>query len=120
MSMRMKNQKGYTLIELVITVVILGMLAYYLGKMGVELLAGSTQQGRQVEMVNLAISRMEEAIKSGVSVTSQGWTSQSPYQWRRSVTTLKSDAGSPTLVEVTIEVKDASGRIYSLITHIAN
>ncbi len=115
---RLRNQDGYTLVELVITVVILGLMTYFLGRMGVELLAGSTQQTEQVEMLNLAISKMEKTTKIGVSVASQGWTSESPYQWRRSVTTLKSDAGNPTLVEVTIEVKDALGQTYSLINHI--
>lgn len=116
--MRLRNQNGYTLIELVITVVILGLMTYFLGNMCVELLAGSTQQIKQVEMMSLAISKMEEAIKIGVSLTSQGWTSEPPYQWRRTVTTLKSDGGNPTLVKVTIEAKDASEQTFSLINHI--
>lgn len=115
---RLRNQDGYTLVELVITIVILGLMTYFLGSMCVELLAGSIQQTKQVEMLNLAISQMEEAIKIGVSLTSQGWTSESPYQWRRTVTTLKSDCGNPALVEVTIEVKDAFGQTYSLLNHI--
>jgi prepilin-type N-terminal cleavage/methylation domain-containing protein len=142
--MKVSNQNGYTLIELVITIIILGLMTYFLGSMCVELLAGSTQQTEQVEMVNLAISQMEEAVKVGVSLTSQGWTSEPPYQWRRTVTTLKSDNGDPTLIKVIIgvryafapsvtplknyeieskieepiEVKKGSRQTYSLINHI--
>jgi prepilin-type N-terminal cleavage/methylation domain-containing protein len=115
---RIRKQNGYTLIELVITIVILGMMTYFLGSMCVELLAGSTQQTEQVEMVNLAISKMEEATRIGVNLSSQAWTSEPPYQWRRSVTTLKSYMGNPTLVTVAIEVKDALGQTFSLINHI--
>jgi prepilin-type N-terminal cleavage/methylation domain-containing protein len=116
--MRLKKQIGYTLIELVVTIVILGLMTHFLGNMCVELLAGSTEEVEQVDMMNLAVSKMEEAIGIGLNLTSQAWTSEPPYQWRRIVTMLRSDNGNPTLLRVTIEVKDASQQTYSLINHL--
>lgn len=112
------RQDGYTLVELVITIVVLGLTTHFLGSMCIGLLAGSIQQIKQVEMSNLAVSQMEEVVKTGVNVTSQGWTSVTPYQWRRIVNTLRSSDGNPTLVEVTIEVKDTFGQKYSLLNHL--
>lgn len=115
---RFGKQNGYTLIELVITILILGMMTYFLGNMCGELLSGTTQEKKQVEMVSLAISKMEQATLMGVNLSSQDWTSETPYQWRRVVATLKSNTGNPILVKVTVEVKDALGQAFSLINHI--
>lgn len=115
----LKKNKGYTLIELVITILVLGLVCYFIINMCVELLLGSTEQTQLVEVANLASTEMEESFRAGVFVSAQGWTSSDVYEWRRTVTTLKSDGGNPTLVEVKIEIRRDSNTIYSLINHIA-
>lgn len=115
----LKKNKGYTLIELVITLLVLGLVCYFIINMCVELLLGSTEQTQLVEEVNLALAKMEESFRTGVFVSAQGWASSGAYEWRRLVTTLKSDNGNPTLVEIKIEIRKGSNIIYSLINHIA-
>ena len=113
------NEGGYTLIELVITILLSGLVCYFVAVMSVELLEGTTQQNRLVNVATLAIAKMEEAASTGTAVASQGWTPSGDLEWRRVVTTLKSDAGSPTLVEVRIEVRRNSSIIFSLVNHIS-
>ncbi len=114
----LENKEGYTLIELVITLLVLGLVCYFIINMCVELLLGSAEQTQLVEEVNLALAKMEESFRTGVFVSAQGWTSSGAYEWRRVVTTLKSDNGNPTLVEIKIEIRKGSNIIYSLVNHI--
>jgi len=115
----LKNNKGYTLIELVITILVLGLVCYFIINMCTELLLGSTEQTQLVEEANLAQAKMEESVREGVNVSSQSWTTSGAYQWRRVVTTQKSDNCNATLVEVKIEIRKGSNVIFSLVNHIA-
>ena len=115
----LENEKGFTLIELVVTVLLLGLISYFIALMSVELLRGTTQQNILVNVAALATAKMEEAVRTGTDVSSQGWTASGDLQWRRTVTTLKSDNGDPTLVEVKIEIRKNSSVIFSLENHIA-
>ena len=114
-----RAEKGYTLIELTITILLLGLICYFIAVMSVELLEGTTEQNLLVQVANLAIAKMEEATRTGTAVISQGWTQSGDLEWRRVVSTLKSDAGSPTLVEVKIEIRKNSDIVFSLENHIA-
>jgi prepilin-type N-terminal cleavage/methylation domain-containing protein len=114
----LRKEKGYTLIELIVTILLLGMICYFVAVMSVELVEGTTEQNLLVNAATLAIDKMEEATRTGVNVASQGWTTSGDLEWRRTVTTLKSDGG-PTLVEVKIEIRKNSHIIFSIKNHIA-
>ena len=116
MRMYLRKEKGYTLIELVITILLLGLVCYFIALMSVELLRGATEQNILVNVASLATAKMEEAVRTGTDVSSQGWTTSGDLQWRRTVTMLKSDNGDPTLVEVKIEVRKSSNIIFRLKT----
>jgi type II secretory pathway pseudopilin PulG len=116
----LKKSEGYTLIELTITIIVLGLVCYFVVNMCVELLAASAEQTQSVEGTNLAQSKMEEAERIGTSVSSQGWTTSGGYEWRRVVTTLKSQSGSPTLIEVKIEIRKNSVTFFSLTNHLSS
>lgn len=116
----MRDQKGYTLIELIVTLVILGLVVYFLVHFCSQVLVGSIEEEKLVQATNLAISQMERATSLGLSVTSQGWTSSSPFEWNRTVTVIRSDSlGNPTLLGVEIQVRENSSIVYSLRTHLA-
>ena len=116
----MAKSAGYTLIELIITILVLGMVCYFVINMCVELLAASQEQTQWVEGINLAQSKMEEAERVGTSITSQDWTPSGGYEWRRVVTTLKSESGNPTLVEIKMEIRKNSQAFYTLLNHFAS
>jgi hypothetical protein len=105
--------------EMIVTLLILGLIAYSFSNMHAHLLSASTEEDILYQATQLAESKLEDAITTGVSVLSQGWTASSPFEWRRIVTTLKPSAGDPTLVEVKVQVRKGNKVICSLVTHIA-
>ena len=119
MRVYLRKKKGYTLVELITTILLLGLVCYFIALMSVELLRVTTQQNILVNVAALATAKMEEAVRTGTDVSSQGWTASGDLQWRRTVTTLKSDNGDPTLVEVKIEIRKNSSVIFSVENHIA-
>ena len=116
----MRNQKGYTLIELIITLVILGLVVYFLIHFCSQIIVGSEEEEKIVRATNLAISQMEGATSLGLSISSQDWTPSPPFEWNRAVRAIKSDSlGNPTLVEVEMQIRVNRDTVYSLITHLA-
>ncbi len=113
------NKAGFTLIELVITICILGLIAYSFSVMQSCLLSAVKVDCEMTAAANLAESIMEESLRAGVGVESQGWVEKSGYEWRRTVVPLRSSGGNATLVEVKVEVRRNGGNLCSLITHIA-
>ncbi len=110
---------GFTLVELIITVLVLGLIGWSFSALYSGLLSAATEDESGTGALLLAESVMEKSIGAGVDVATTGWISSSSYQWKRGVTVLRSGAGGPTLVEVRVRVRDDSGMICSLVTHIA-
>jgi prepilin-type N-terminal cleavage/methylation domain-containing protein len=115
----LRKENGYTLIELVVTILLLGLICYFIAAMSVELLRGTNEQGLLVNVAALATAKMEEAARSGTNVNSQVWTQDNDLEWRRLVTTLKPGGCSPSLIEVKIEIRKNSNIVFSLENHIA-
>jgi prepilin-type N-terminal cleavage/methylation domain-containing protein len=113
------NVSGYSLIELVISVVILGLVVSSFAAVGNHMLAASAENDRVSKAALIATTRMEESVRNGTGSVSAGWISDPPYQWKREVSVLKSDTEGPTLVQVRVTVRDDRGVICSLITHLA-
>lgn len=111
--------KGFTLIELVITIVLMGLLVIPLISMITELMRGSSQHAQNNAVVNLAISKMEEAVNTGVFTTKDS-AYASGYFWVRDTVNLK---GSPTdsliAVEIIIKTKPGAQPIFTLKNHLA-
>lgn len=113
------EKDGFTLIELVITIGILGLIAYSYSVMQSNLLSAVKIDDEMSAAMRLAESMMEDSLRAGIGVESRGWIEASGYEWRRTVVPLKSSEGSITLVEVKVEVRRNGGNLCSLITHIA-
>jgi len=113
------NQGGFTLIELIITVIILGFIAYSFTNMGSHILSASTDNESLYRAVRIGRNIMESSVAVGTTVTAQGWTVSSSLEWRREVRVLKSSGGQPTLVAIRVSVRKNGAVLCSLITHTA-
>ncbi|MCD6380011.1 prepilin-type N-terminal cleavage/methylation domain-containing protein [bacterium] len=114
------NQSGFTLIELIITVIILGFIAYSFTNMGSHLLSTSTDNESLYRAVQISRNRMEEAVGIGTGVSSKGWTASSSLEWNREVTVLKSSDGQPSLVAIRVSVRKNGVVLCTLVTHMAD
>jgi len=110
---------GYSLIELIVTVVILGLVVASFASFGSGILVQSAENDELAAAIRIARSRMEEAAGMGTGLVSTGWVASSSYEWRRQVDVLRADPNGPTLVEVRVYVRNSGGLICSLMTHIA-
>lgn len=114
-----KKDGGFTLIELVVTIVLLGILAVPLFTLIANMMGGVGQHSESTEAVNLGISKMEEAVTAGVAATEDsGYGGR--YYWVRDTTRLKgAPADSLVKVEILIKRRPGSAAIFSLINHLA-
>ncbi|MBN2072234.1 MAG: type II secretion system protein [Candidatus Krumholzibacteriota bacterium] len=117
--MRISDQSGFTLIELIITIVILGMIAYSFSSMYAGLLSASSHDDMMTRAAQIAENRMEDSVRSGVGIAPVSWTADSGYEWMRDVTVLKDSGGAPTLVKIEVRIRKDERIICSLVTHIA-
>ena len=113
------EEAGFSLIELIVTIAIIGLIAYSFSVMQSGILAAASGDDQLTDAVKLAEGKMEEAIQTGAGIQSQSWTTDGDLEWKREVSVLKSDEGSPTLVEMTISVRTGQSIVCSLFTHIA-
>lgn len=113
------GSRGYSLIELIVSVVILGLVVAGFSKVGTHVVTLSADNGNMTEAVRIVRNGMEEAVRSGTSAGSTGWISEGSFQWKREVNVLRSGPDGPTLIEVKVKVKNSRGLICSLFTHIA-
>ncbi len=113
------GEKGFTLVELLITIAILGTVVYSFSIMQSQVLSAASEDDKLTGAVKVAEKRMEESILTGASVQPLDWTAEGDCEWRRTVTSLRSSGENPTLVEVRIVVRRENVIICSLVTHIA-
>jgi prepilin-type N-terminal cleavage/methylation domain-containing protein len=113
------DESGFSLIELIVTIAILGLIAYSFSVMQSSILAAASGDDELTDAVKLAEGKMEEAIQEGAEIQSQGWTSDGNHEWKRDVSVLRSDEGDPSLVEMIVSVRRGQSIVCSLFTHIA-
>ena len=114
-----KTTSGFTLIELMITIIILGLVGYSFSMMESHIVFETNDQKTLTKAVILAEEKMEGAVAEGTGIQSIDWTDCCGLEWRRSVNMLESEDGTPTLVEVTVEVRSNGKVVCSLYTHVA-
>ncbi len=113
------DESGFSLIELIVTIAILGLVAYSFSVMQSGILAAASVDDELTDAVKLAEGKMEESIQQGTGIETLGWTLVGNFEWKRDVSVLKSDEGVPTLVEMTVSVRRGQSILCSLFTHIA-
>jgi prepilin-type N-terminal cleavage/methylation domain-containing protein len=111
---------GYSLIELIVAVVILGFIVTSFASVGTNILSLSVNNDNLAAAVRIARNRMEESVRIGPGAATTGWNDQSSYQWRREVSVLKSGDEGATLSEIRINVRDDGGLLCTLVTHVAD
>ncbi len=116
----MRNQDGFSLMELLVTIVILGFVAYSFSTMQMHILYASVEEDDLFNAARLVENRMEETINLGVGTKTTKWIKSGEYEWKRTVTVLKKFGKNPTLVEVRIQVRKGKEQLCSLITHIVD
>jgi prepilin-type N-terminal cleavage/methylation domain-containing protein len=112
-------ESGYTLIELIVTIAVIGLVAYSFSIMETGILSATAEDDLLSRAAHLAECKMEESIRTGVLVPAVDWTDADPFEWRRTVQVLKVTSTQPTLVEVEIQVRKGSAIVCSLTTHLA-
>ncbi|MBU8923384.1 MAG: prepilin-type N-terminal cleavage/methylation domain-containing protein [Bacteroidales bacterium] len=113
------KETGFSLIELIITIAILGLIAYFFSVMQSSILTAASGDDQLTDAVKLAEGKMEVAIQAGTGIQPQDWTADGDLEWKRDVSVLKLDEGAPTLVEVRVSVRKGQSIVCSLFTHIA-
>jgi len=114
----LNDDGGFSLVELIITIVIFGFVAYSFSLMQSHVVHQSVNEKILTRALFIAEEKMEESIAEGLSVQPVGWTPYKGVEWRREVTVIKEENGSPTLIEVWVDIRKDGRIIYSLFTHV--